>query len=369
MNGIPKIRIKESSQESEDAGASLRSSGLFGTTLHMNKSPAYSLESLSKRHTTDEFSNNLKVVQSKSRLVSRKPTNKKPIEVIQESPIAFQPSLKSLTRPTSPPPIIFVPPTIFSSRDLMNKTFLSFRELIDSHQKDVKGFDPAIENPSSKTMIDKQLAFNRTMQRNFFHSVQELKEAADNTKNMSVTREGFLQKTMPRIKKYPSKVNKDNDANQKVLNSVELAKNNMLVPTSLNSEYQQEEMKRQAQILAVESRMAVHKSIKIFKYWNEEFEWTPTARQGASFTELGSKCILFGGASHKQMNTLYKLQSEDCTWEEINAYGDLPAPRRGHTLVRYHRELILYGGEKCFNEHLRVREVMGDLCILDADTY
>ena len=43
-------------------------------------------------------------------------------------------------------------------------------------------------------------------------------------------------------------------------------------------------------------------------------------------------------------------------------------PRMGHTALPYKRQLLIYGGEYLYNDHLKVRDCLGDIKMIDFDT-
>lgn len=76
----------------------------------------------------------------------------------------------------------------------------------------------------------------------------------------------------------------------------------------------------------------------------------PTARRYHASTILGSYFYLFGGevSWDEQVNDLWRMDLRSMEWEEIVCEGDIPPPRRYHTMVSYGHCLYLFGGRDQF---------------------
>ena len=235
---------------------------------------------------------------------SRKPTfGKQILDTVKEETAPTQskktkPSIGSFTnlmdRPSSP--LLFVPPHVLSFRDLSNRTFISFQDLIKTHSQAVKDWSPKLgmESPSRK-VIGQQLAFNRTMQKNFFESFSELKDANEKQQALSLKSQQLVQRRMPPIKKYPTKkIEPPNNLNDSILESEDGEEN----PAPRLSMTSSKSMKLQSTIFATNSLLTVQKSIRVYKHYSVDRPGgAPTVRQGATFTNLGKSSLLFGGLS------------------------------------------------------------------------
>ncbi|GAB2223605.1 hypothetical protein Droror1_Dr00017746 [Drosera rotundifolia] len=90
----------------------------------------------------------------------------------------------------------------------------------------------------------------------------------------------------------------------------------------------------------------------------------PVAREGQSFSLVGSKLIMFGGedAKRKLLNDIHILDLETVSWTEVETTQPPPSPRYDHTAtVHAERYLLIFGGcshSICFN----------DLHVLDLQT-
>jgi N-acetylneuraminic acid mutarotase len=91
-------------------------------------------------------------------------------------------------------------------------------------------------------------------------------------------------------------------------------------------------------------------------------------REGFSFTQIGSKCFLFGGISSKKYNDVAEYDLEREAWKKIETSGEKPSARNNHSAVAFKKLLYVFGGEKLYDEHTHTRECMSEFRVLNTDT-
>ena len=76
----------------------------------------------------------------------------------------------------------------------------------------------------------------------------------------------------------------------------------------------------------------------------------PSARFGHSLCSVGSSLFMFGGREgtaidEKLLNDLYKFDCETSTWSVVTCSGSVPCPRSYHSMVATHSGLLfVFGG-------------------------
>ncbi|CAN0087885.1 unnamed protein product [Ectocarpus sp. 6 AP-2014] len=72
----------------------------------------------------------------------------------------------------------------------------------------------------------------------------------------------------------------------------------------------------------------------------------PSPRGGCSWTKVGSKFVLFGGADERQQHfsDIHCFDAAIGKWEKTPVSGAPPSPRNGHSAVALGESLVVYGG-------------------------
>ena len=77
---------------------------------------------------------------------------------------------------------------------------------------------------------------------------------------------------------------------------------------------------------------------------------------------------LFGGMSQNTIPYMEVLDTLKWTWTKVEPKGDLPEGRLGHSACYYQNRVIIFGGEKKYNTHLRLRECLNDVYSFSTDS-
>ena len=96
-----------------------------------------------------------------------------------------------------------------------------------------------------------------------------------------------------------------------------------------------------------------------FQYPKIDF---PESRAEFSFSQEGKEFILYGGFNSIKKSKIWKFNSDQKTWNQIETYGFKNDNRYGHTGVLRYRNLYIFGGK------LVVGKILGDLEIFNLDT-
>ncbi|CAM9177385.1 unnamed protein product [Hapterophycus canaliculatus] len=72
----------------------------------------------------------------------------------------------------------------------------------------------------------------------------------------------------------------------------------------------------------------------------------PYPRGGCSWTKVGPRYLLFGGADTSQQHfaDIHSFNAASGKWEETAVIGSPPSPRSGHSAVAFGESLVIYGG-------------------------
>mmetsp|Transcript_33794 Transcript_33794/g.38422 ORF Transcript_33794/g.38422 Transcript_33794/m.38422 type:complete len:520 (+) Transcript_33794:41-1600(+) len=78
----------------------------------------------------------------------------------------------------------------------------------------------------------------------------------------------------------------------------------------------------------------------------EDLKMFPAARNGHATTVVGDKMYVFGGCDEDltKLNDLWEFSLTNQQWTHIDAQGDVPKGRTGHSLVHHDTRLFLFGG-------------------------
>ncbi|CAD8070637.1 unnamed protein product [Paramecium primaurelia] len=105
--------------------------------------------------------------------------------------------------------------------------------------------------------------------------------------------------------------------------------------------------------------------IKVFWFNIQINEWKPPVREGCSVTYIPSlnKAYMYGGIGNDLFKNVIALNTQTWTWKDIGVgKGEAPIEGRfGHTATQYKQSIIIYGGEKKFNNVMRIRECYNDV--------
>ena len=100
-------------------------------------------------------------------------------------------------------------------------------------------------------------------------------------------------------------------------------------------------------------------------YWSSTTdESQPGAREGATFTQTGTKLVLFGGSSHSIFSDTWIL-TEALQWRKLTVVE--PEPRTGHCAVLFNQQIVVTGGETSFNQYSRHRDCLGTVSTFDPE--
>ncbi|CAD8174604.1 unnamed protein product [Paramecium octaurelia] len=105
--------------------------------------------------------------------------------------------------------------------------------------------------------------------------------------------------------------------------------------------------------------------VKVFWFNIQINEWKPPVREGCSVTYIPSlnKAYMYGGIGNDLFKNFIALNTQTWTWKDIGVgKGEAPVDGRfGHTATLYKQSIIIYGGEKKFNNVMRIRECYSDV--------
>ncbi|CAD8167232.1 unnamed protein product [Paramecium octaurelia] len=106
-------------------------------------------------------------------------------------------------------------------------------------------------------------------------------------------------------------------------------------------------------------------SIKVFWFNIQINEWKPPVREGCSVTYVPSlnKAFMYGGIGNDLFKNVIALNTQTWIWRDIGVgKGEAPLEGRfGHTATLYKQSIIIYGGEKKFNNLMKRRECYSDV--------
>lgn len=86
-------------------------------------------------------------------------------------------------------------------------------------------------------------------------------------------------------------------------------------------------------------------NVKTLKWKRLESNLTPPARRYASLVTIDSNLLLFGGRNDDfRMNDLWEYDTIKNSWRIIEALGDIPKKRSGHSAVAYKSSMYIIGG-------------------------
>ncbi|CAD8086895.1 unnamed protein product [Paramecium sonneborni] len=105
--------------------------------------------------------------------------------------------------------------------------------------------------------------------------------------------------------------------------------------------------------------------IKVFWFNIQIDEWKPPIREGCSVTYIPSlnKAYMYGGIGNDLFKNIIALNTQTWVWKDIGVgKGEAPEEGRfGHTGTQYKQNIIIYGGEKKFNQVMKIRECYNDV--------
>ncbi|CAK76775.1 unnamed protein product (macronuclear) [Paramecium tetraurelia] len=106
-------------------------------------------------------------------------------------------------------------------------------------------------------------------------------------------------------------------------------------------------------------------SIKVFWFNIQINEWKPPVREGCTVTYVPSlnKAFMYGGIGNDLFKNVIALNTQTWVWRDIGVgKGEAPPEGRfGHTATLYKQSIIIYGGEKKFNNLMKRRECYSDV--------
>jgi hypothetical protein len=72
---------------------------------------------------------------------------------------------------------------------------------------------------------------------------------------------------------------------------------------------------------------------------------------------------MYGGIGNDLFKNVVALNTQTWTWKDIGlGTGEIPAEGRfGHTATLYKSSILIYGGEKKYNNAMRMRECYNDI--------
>lgn len=259
-------------------------------------------------------------------------------------------------------PLLFVPPALISAKSrhsTFKKPFLPFDELLSTHRKDVKNFDESLISPNtSKDQIIRQLAYNKNQERIIVESTTQSEKESHRMMAESFKTQKKKELKMPRIHTYPSRSHFYSNDKIGSMNDTKLTK---IEPVEITNK---------VGLSSENTNGLFSRHLRFFKCKDiENFSYRPKAREGATFTIFGKYGYLYGGRSQRAVDEIEVLDLTTGAWKTPNAGGEVPVEGRiGHSACLYERNLVFFGGERRFNEALKLRECLNDIRMFVIDT-
>lgn len=95
----------------------------------------------------------------------------------------------------------------------------------------------------------------------------------------------------------------------------------------------------------------------------------PDNRDSCTMTYWKDKAVLYGGIGRQIQKEVFSLNLRNFLWDRLEVKGELPLTGRyGHTANTYKNKLYILGGEKGYNKHLKMKELLNDLLEIDLET-
>ena len=266
-------------------------------------------------------------------------------------------------------PILFAPSTIISpnsSATSFRKTFMAFNELMTTHRSEVKNFTQDLTiGKNDRNHIKKQLAFNKSQQKLILQSLAQSELDSQRLMSRTLYNEKKKELQMPKIKVTPAR---------NALIVGEKPNESTLTPhvSKLDTPKVESFEKRKRVRLSADNINALFmKHFKVFKCKEpENLSYRPEVREGGTFTIVGDFGYLYGGRSHLSVNHVDMVDLQTSIWTKIDPTGDhLPDGRAGHTVCEYDKNLVIFGGEKRFNNALKIRECLNDVWMLSLTSH
>lgn len=117
------------------------------------------------------------------------------------------------------------------------------------------------------------------------------------------------------------------------------------------------------------NRSKGQKPVTVFWEKKHGLGYIPSAREGATLTQVNRRLYLFGGESRSLFNDVKILNPETWKWEAapVSAASDpAPEPRSGHSTVNYKNSLVVFGGGGAFNNMLKIRKCFNRVHVFDT---
>ncbi|CAD8181227.1 unnamed protein product [Paramecium octaurelia] len=163
-------------------------------------------------------------------------------------------------------------------------------------------------------------------------------------------------------KKWNSTVNEVTELFQKQEELVQLQK---VKKVKLKVKTIKQEEEEEEQVDNSERPFESSNIIKVFWFNIQISEWKPPIREGCTVTYISSlnKAYMYGGIGNDLFKNMIQLNTQTWTWKDIGVgLGEAPLEGRfGHTAIFYKQQIIIYGGEKKYNNAMKMRECYGDV--------
>ncbi|KAL4481097.1 hypothetical protein ABPG72_015052 [Tetrahymena utriculariae] len=106
-------------------------------------------------------------------------------------------------------------------------------------------------------------------------------------------------------------------------------------------------------------------NLKFYWYCITDDGWRPETREYPSLTYIDGRLYLYGGMGLDLFNTMCYLDFQTWKWINMDQAAQLQEGRYGHTGHQYKKDLLVFGGEKKYNSHLKMRQCFNDIQIYE----
>lgn len=110
------------------------------------------------------------------------------------------------------------------------------------------------------------------------------------------------------------------------------------------------------------------KNLQFFYYQITDDKWRPEIRESTTLTSIGNvffsisfqKLYVFGGIGNKIFNSVCELNLSDWKWRKNTDSNCHIEGRFGHSANKHKNSIIIFGGEKQFNYHMKIRSCFNE---------
>lgn len=231
------------------------------------------------------------------------------------------------------------------------------------HEETYKGYsiDKEFQAKQNLSLINRKLSFNKS-QKNMYYDIMQEKMRSTFLPLIDYERMNKEKMSlMPKVKSYPSRrlILHNPTSNNKTEYNLDDR------PELIDIRNQKVEYGAKYEEAHLDENLTFNYNFFWYSLPNDDISWKPSGREGCIITSVGKYIVMYGGLSNNVLDDMTLYDPAKKVWTKQKTSGEMPFyGRQGHTALEYRKSVIIFGGEKQFNENIKMRE-----CLNDTRTY